>query len=149
MTGPGRRAKIVLYAAEGQSDIEIVSRLDTSAGIVGRWRRRFCVERLDGLKDRPRAGARVVFPRSAYENLRPVHLPIHASRLNQIELYFSIVQRKALTPNDFGSWRSPASDCSPSRSTTRRSPALSVDVHSLRPGTGAPRARRQVAVCRG
>ena len=28
---------------------------------------------------------------------------IHASWLNQIELYFSIVQRKALTPNDFGS----------------------------------------------
>ena len=29
-----------------------------------------------------------------------VHLPTHASWLNQIELYFSIVQRKALTPND-------------------------------------------------
>jgi len=27
--------------------------------------------------------------------------PVHASWLNQIELYFSIVQRKALTPNDF------------------------------------------------
>lgn len=39
----------------------------------------------------------------AYENLRLIHLPIHASWLNQIELYFSIVQRKALTPNDFGS----------------------------------------------
>jgi DDE superfamily endonuclease len=34
---------------------------------------------------------------------RLIHLPIHASWLNQIELYFSIVQRKALTPNDFGS----------------------------------------------
>ena len=32
-----------------------------------------------------------------------IHLPIHASWLNQIELYFSIVQRKALTPNDFAS----------------------------------------------
>jgi DDE superfamily endonuclease len=39
----------------------------------------------------------------AYENLRLIHLPIHASWLNQIELYFSIVQRKALTPNDFNS----------------------------------------------
>ena len=39
----------------------------------------------------------------AYENLRLIHLPIHASWLNQIELYFSIVQRKALTPNDFDS----------------------------------------------
>ena len=39
----------------------------------------------------------------AYETLRLIHLPIHASWLNQIELYFSIVQRKALAPNDFGS----------------------------------------------
>lgn len=39
----------------------------------------------------------------AYPNLRLIHLPVHASWLNQIELYFSIVQRKALTPNDFGS----------------------------------------------
>jgi len=30
-----------------------------------------------------------------------VHLPIHASWLNQVEIYFSIVQRKVLTPNDF------------------------------------------------
>jgi hypothetical protein len=30
-----------------------------------------------------------------------VHLPIHASWLNQIEIWFSIVQRKVLTPNDF------------------------------------------------
>ncbi|MEO3748758.1 IS630 family transposase [Plantactinospora sp. B5E13] len=32
---------------------------------------------------------------------RLVHLPIHASWLNQIEIYFSIVQRKVVTPNDF------------------------------------------------
>jgi DDE superfamily endonuclease len=36
-----------------------------------------------------------------YPNLVLVHGPIHASWLNQIEIYFSIVQRKALTPNDF------------------------------------------------
>jgi transposase len=36
-----------------------------------------------------------------WANLRLVHLPIHASWLNQIEIYFSIVQRKVLTPNDF------------------------------------------------
>lgn len=32
-----------------------------------------------------------------------VHTPVHASWLNQIEIYFSIVQRKLLTPNDFSS----------------------------------------------
>jgi hypothetical protein len=38
-----------------------------------------------------------------WRNLRLIHLPIHASWLNQVELYFSILQRKALTPNDLGS----------------------------------------------
>ena len=37
----------------------------------------------------------------AYPNAVAVHLPTHASWLNQIELYFSILQRKALTPKDF------------------------------------------------
>ena len=30
-----------------------------------------------------------------------VHTPIHASWLNQVEIYFLIIQRKVLTPNDF------------------------------------------------
>ena len=30
-----------------------------------------------------------------------VHLPIHAPWLNQVEIYFSILQRKAISPNDF------------------------------------------------
>lgn len=30
-----------------------------------------------------------------------VHTPVHASWLNQVEIYFSLVQRKVLTPNDF------------------------------------------------
>ena len=37
----------------------------------------------------------------AYPNARLIHLPVHASWLNQIEIYFSIVQRKAPTPNNF------------------------------------------------
>jgi hypothetical protein len=36
-----------------------------------------------------------------WENLCLVHLPLHASWLNQVEIYFSVVQRKVLTPNDF------------------------------------------------
>jgi hypothetical protein len=40
---------------------------------------------------------------AAYPNLVPVHSPVHASWLNQIEIYFAIVQRKVLTPNDFTS----------------------------------------------
>lgn len=35
-----------------------------------------------------------------YPNLVLIHLPVHASWLDQIEIYFSILQRKVLTPND-------------------------------------------------
>lgn len=39
--------------------------------------------------------------RALWPHLVLVHTPVHASWLNQIEIYFSIVQRKVLTPNDF------------------------------------------------
>ncbi len=35
-----------------------------------------------------------------WANLRLIHLPVHSSWLNQIEIYFSIFQRKAWTPDD-------------------------------------------------
>jgi transposase len=36
-----------------------------------------------------------------WPNATLVHLPVHASWLNQIEICFSILQRKAITPGDF------------------------------------------------
>ena len=41
--------------------------------------------------------------RDRWPTLAPVHTPRHASWLNQIEIYFSILQRKVLTPTDFAS----------------------------------------------
>jgi hypothetical protein len=38
---------------------------------------------------------------AAWPNATLVQLPVHASWLNQVEVFFSIVQRKVLTPNDF------------------------------------------------
>ncbi|MCA1835441.1 MAG: IS630 family transposase [Actinobacteria bacterium] len=38
-----------------------------------------------------------------FPNAVMVHTPVHASWVNQIEIYFSIIQRKVLTPNDFTS----------------------------------------------
>jgi hypothetical protein len=46
----------------------------------------------------PRAADRL---RTKWPNAILVHTPIHASWLNQIEVYFSIVERKLLTPSDF------------------------------------------------
>ena len=40
---------------------------------------------------------------TAHPRLVPVHGPVHASWLKQIEIYFSIVQRKVPTPSDFPS----------------------------------------------
>ena len=37
-----------------------------------------------------------------WPTLRLIHLPVHASWLDQCEIYFSIVQRKVVNPNDFG-----------------------------------------------
>jgi hypothetical protein len=39
--------------------------------------------------------------RSQWPNTVLLHTPNHASWLNQVEVYFSVVQRKVLTPNDF------------------------------------------------
>lgn len=39
----------------------------------------------------------------AYATLIVGHTPVHARWLNQVEIYFSSVHRKVLTPNDFAS----------------------------------------------
>jgi transposase len=39
--------------------------------------------------------------RDAYPNAIMIHTPVHASWLNQVEIVFSIIQKKVLTPNDF------------------------------------------------
>ena len=52
-----------------------------------------------------RGGACVKRLVEKYPRIVPVHGPVHASWLNQIEIYFSILQRKVLTPNDFPSLR--------------------------------------------
>jgi hypothetical protein len=38
-----------------------------------------------------------------YPNAILIHTPVHASWLNQVEIYFSLIQRKVLTPNDAAS----------------------------------------------
>jgi transposase len=37
----------------------------------------------------------------AFPNAHLIHLPVHASWLNQVEIYFSVVQRKLLSPDNF------------------------------------------------
>jgi len=51
------RARLVLAAAEGLSNDAVAAALNVTAHTVGKWRRRFLEERLDGLLDKPRPGA--------------------------------------------------------------------------------------------
>ena len=39
--------------------------------------------------------------RTAWPTAHLIHTPVHASWLNQCEIYFSVVQRKVVCPNDF------------------------------------------------
>jgi transposase len=51
------RARIVLECARGLENQEVAARLRVAKGTVGRWRRRFVEQRIDGLHDEPRSGA--------------------------------------------------------------------------------------------
>jgi transposase len=51
------RARIVLACAEGLSNSEVSRRLGLSLPTVGKWRKRFVADRVDGLRDEPRPGA--------------------------------------------------------------------------------------------
>ncbi len=55
------RARIVLAAADGVANAQIGRELRVCEDTVRRWRRRFCGQRLDGLKDRPRSGRPPLF----------------------------------------------------------------------------------------
>ena len=51
------RARIVLACAEGRQNKEVAAKLDVVEMTVGKWRRRFVEDRLEGLRDEPRPGA--------------------------------------------------------------------------------------------
>jgi hypothetical protein len=59
---------------------------------------------------------------AAYPKAVLIHLPVHASWLNQVEIYFSLVQRKVLTPNDFPDLHAVAVRLALDEELTNRSP---------------------------
>jgi Winged helix-turn helix len=50
------RAKVVLLASQGLGNDKIAAQLGMARQIASKWRRRFCVDRLPGLEERPRGG---------------------------------------------------------------------------------------------
>ncbi|MFJ7098042.1 transposase [Streptomyces mirabilis] len=106
----GALAYLVAYVAHRA---EIHGRCEPTTGIVPFMA---LVEQV--MSQKPYASAKRVFwivdNGSSHRGRRPidrmaarfpnavlVHTPVHASRLNQIEIFFSIVQRKVVSPNDF------------------------------------------------
>jgi transposase len=55
------RARIVLAAADGDPNAQIARDLGVHVDTVRKWRRRYCADGLDGLRDRPRPGRQPVF----------------------------------------------------------------------------------------
>lgn len=111
----GRAGALVYLAAWDVRRAKLFGRCEPKSGIVP-------FDRLvsDVMSQEPYASARRVFwivdngsshrgPRAVtrlarhWPNLILVHLPIHASWLNQVEIYFSILERKLLRPNSFES----------------------------------------------
>jgi DDE superfamily endonuclease len=121
--GPGRVARIENEYERGGA-LQYLAAWDVRRGyIMGRCEPRTGIEPFDRLVNQVRAeepyrsGERLFWIvdngsshrgeatkkrlRQVDSRLIVVHTPVHASWLNQVELYFSIIQRKVLTPNDF------------------------------------------------
>ena len=84
-----RRARIVLLAAAGHSSRSIAAAVGVRPNVASLWRNRFADQGLGGLKDKPRPGK------------KPIFTPTRASWLNQVEIWFSILQGKSLTGASF------------------------------------------------
>jgi transposase len=64
------RARIVLAAADGESNASIARRLRVCVDTVRAWRKRFCARGIDGLVDQPRSGRPRVFPATAVAEVK-------------------------------------------------------------------------------
>jgi len=120
--GPGRRVRVEHEYERGGALAYLAAWDVHRARIFGRCERTTGIEPFGRLVDQvmaiePYRSARRVFwvldngsshrgaksvarLTEAHPRLVPVHLPVHASWLNQVEVYFSVLQRKVLTPPD-------------------------------------------------
>lgn len=123
---PGPGGQLVEHEYERLGAITYLDAWDVRrGGVIGRSEPTGGIEPFDRLvrqvmRKEPYASARRVFwivdngsdhrgqksidrLQGRWRNLILVHLPVHASWLNQVEIYHSIIQRKVLDPNDFQS----------------------------------------------
>ncbi|MCA1681027.1 MAG: transposase [Actinobacteria bacterium] len=124
--GPGGHGQLVEHEYERMGALTYLDAWDVHRGkVIGRSERKGGIAAFDRLvwqvmTKEPYASARRVFwvvdngsdhrgkasidrLQGRWPTLTLVHLPVHASWLNQVEIYHSIIQRKVLNPNDFDS----------------------------------------------
>ncbi len=122
--GAGGHGQLVEHEYERMGALTYLDAWDVRRGrVIGRSERKGGIEPFDRLvwqvmTKEPYASARRVFwvvdngsdhrgkasirrLEGRWPTLTLVHLPVHASWLNQVEIYHSIIQRKVLDPNDF------------------------------------------------
>ena len=93
-----RALAMVALHADGVAK-EIAARLDTAPEVVAKWRRRFCEEGVERLKDRRARVARVVFPPQEVAQVKAVacELPssegVPLSRFSRAELHRLVIER--------------------------------------------------------
>src|ERR1700730_7651233 len=56
-----KRARVVLLAADGMASRAVAREVGVMTGIVSIWRKRFAAAGIDGLKDKPRPGAKRIY----------------------------------------------------------------------------------------
>lgn len=97
-----QRARVILACAEGKNNTAVAARQHLTQQTVGKWRRRFIAQRLQGLLDEPRPGT----PR----------------RLSDREVERVLTMTLESTPRDATHWstRSLAQACGLSRSSVHR-----------------------------
>jgi transposase len=86
------RARIVLLAADGARNVEIAREVGVCVDVASKWRKRFCVEGLEGLKDRPRSGRPRTFGDTVVAGIKalacepPEERDVPLSRWSSLEL---------------------------------------------------------------